>query len=690
MTQQASTFALSGGLDLITPAIRMPSGHAIAANNYEPEAEGYARIGGYERLDGRPKPSLASYSVLSFDAGQTAISQYDTITGATSGATGIALYDVTPATGTWVGGDATGTIVLVNVSGTFQDNENLQVSAATVAVANGVATSRGAGNDTDDTTYLRAAIEYRRTQIGQPSGSGAIRGVWVYNGDYYCFRDNSGGTAGQMFKSSASGWGLVDLGRTIDFTSGGTYEIAEGDTITGATSGATATVRRVIITSGTFAGGDAAGRLILASQTGTLQAENLNVGANTNVATIAGDSSAITLPAGGTYRFENHNFYGASDRFRMYGVNGVGTAFEFDGTTFVPIITGMTTDTPSHIAVHRNYLFLAFPGGSLQHCGVGDPYSWTPVLGASEIGIGDDVTNLLPSTDTAMAVFARNKAAVLFGDGPSSWVLKVLTDDAGAIADTAQRIGSPIYMDDRGLRAMETTDAFGDFNMGSITQMIEPLFRFKQANGITPVASMRVRVKDQYKVLFSDGTGITVYFGRQRPEALPIALGITPSCAVSAENSDGSEILLIGASNGYVYEMNAGTSFDGSEVEAYLRLAFNHLGSPTYRKRFHKATIECALEGTITVGIIAEFGYADPNQPSSLLVENTLTGGGGFWGEDNWGEFYWGAPLSGVIEAYIDGLGRNAAITIVSTATYEEPHILQALTLNFSNRGLVR
>lgn len=79
---------------------------------------------------------------------------------------------------------------------------------------------------------------------------------------------------------------------SIAFTSGGTYEILAGDTITGATSTETAVVKSVHLESGTWAGGDAAGTLFLETPSGTFQAENLNVDANTNVATIAGDSTA--------------------------------------------------------------------------------------------------------------------------------------------------------------------------------------------------------------------------------------------------------------------------------------------------------------------------------------------------------------------------------------------------------------
>lgn len=66
------------------------------------------------------------------------------------------------------------------------------------------------------------------------------------------------------------------LRKVIAFTSGGTEEIKAGDKIHGNTSDATAIVQEVILDTGTWAAGDAAGWLILeaASESGTFQAES--------------------------------------------------------------------------------------------------------------------------------------------------------------------------------------------------------------------------------------------------------------------------------------------------------------------------------------------------------------------------------------------------------------------------------
>ncbi len=76
----------------------------------------------------------------------------------------------------------------------------------------------------------------------------------------------------------------------MSFTSGGTYVPVDGDILTGATSGARMTLADTSVTSGSLAAGTAAGKF--ASVTGLsgtfIAGENLNIGANLNVATCSG------------------------------------------------------------------------------------------------------------------------------------------------------------------------------------------------------------------------------------------------------------------------------------------------------------------------------------------------------------------------------------------------------------------
>lgn len=130
--QQTAFYPLAGGLDLVSPAIRTDPGRVIASNNYEPHPRGYMRIDGFERFDGQTKPSETTYYVLNFDAGEAAINEGGIVTGNTSAATGEALIDAVIVSGSYGGSDAVGYLVLTQISGTFQDDEDLNVSAVGV------------------------------------------------------------------------------------------------------------------------------------------------------------------------------------------------------------------------------------------------------------------------------------------------------------------------------------------------------------------------------------------------------------------------------------------------------------------------------------------------------------------------------------------------------------------------------
>ena len=86
---------------------------------------------------------------------------------------------------------------------------------------------------------------------------------------------------------------ILGVEYTRTFTSGGTYQILPGDLIAGATSHATGIVLSVTLTTGSWAAGTAVGSLRFRTQVGAFQAENLNVGVNANVATIAGAATQI-------------------------------------------------------------------------------------------------------------------------------------------------------------------------------------------------------------------------------------------------------------------------------------------------------------------------------------------------------------------------------------------------------------
>ena len=124
-------FQLKGGINEITSPLSLKPGELYGVSNYEPgEINGYRRIGGYERTDGRPSPAETSYWILNFDAGDIVEPEVEaTCFGSTSGAKG-EVGQIVLESGTWAGSDAAGYIVLYGVVGTFIDNEPLTFTGA--------------------------------------------------------------------------------------------------------------------------------------------------------------------------------------------------------------------------------------------------------------------------------------------------------------------------------------------------------------------------------------------------------------------------------------------------------------------------------------------------------------------------------------------------------------------------------
>jgi len=78
---------------------------------------------------------------LPFDAGTSAFVAGETVTGGTSGASGV-VRTVQVNTGSWAGNDATGTLDLESETGTFQNNEALTGSGSGAATAAGATVTR--------------------------------------------------------------------------------------------------------------------------------------------------------------------------------------------------------------------------------------------------------------------------------------------------------------------------------------------------------------------------------------------------------------------------------------------------------------------------------------------------------------------------------------------------------------------
>lgn len=674
-------YPLKGGLDLVTPPIAIDPGRLFDAQNYEPvTVGGYRRLTGFERFDGRPKPSAASYWVIGANV-TGVLNVGDTVTGATSAATGRVLL-ILPTY-----------LVLGRVTGTFVVGENLNVAATPRAVTTSAAGVNGATSPSLHADYRLLAANDRRADITQVPGSGPVRGVWLFNDVVYAFKDNLAGTAGVIWKSSGAGWVQVALGKEVQF-SGATGEIFVGNTVTGATSGASGVVLRAMLRTGTWSSAGA-GTLIFATVTGAFQnGENLQVTAVTKAVAASASTDISRLP-GGRVEIITANFTGATVTRRMYGADGVNFGFEFDGTTYVPIRTGMAVDKPEHVTEHINRLWFSF-GPSVQYSGPGTPFTWTPVLGANELTTGDPVRGMLSqsgaSTGAALAIACDDRLFMLYGSTTAEFKLVPSNDDLGFAAFSMAGVGNDCFgLTARGIQALKTTLNYGDFDFAAISFLIQPLLERKRNAGLTCCATT-IKGKNLYRLFFSDGSGVVVGLTGGKVNGIcPVAYGRAVTCVCTGTLSSGQEVTFFGADDGLVYQDDVGTSFDGGPVQAWIQPVFNNLQSPLVRKQFRRGVFEAKSEGYSQVNISYDLGYATPNvAPAALEPDLALSGNGGYWDQFFWDEFSWDAPVVSDAAIQIDGIEKNISFIFYSNRAQDDSHTVQGISLLFTPRRLER
>ena len=453
-------------------------------------------------------------------------------------------------------------------------------------------------------------IAARRALITAVPGEGPIRGVWLYNGKVYAFRNAVGGATCVMWESSTGGW--------------------------------------------------------VSKKTG--------------------------LAPSGTYRFVNCNFKGSASSAMMYGVSGVHKAFQWNGTTWTDITTGMAADTPKFIEAHKNYLWLGFANGSLQNSPLGDPTgTWTSRTGANEIGLGDEITNIISHKDVLVS-YASNSVHILSGSantGSDAWALKPYTRDGGAAADCAKALGGDVLAwDAQGAVYLQATQAYGDFSTAALSGRIRSM-----ADKVTPLFATTSKKTGTYRLFCTDGRVlVATMVGQTLVGWSQVKYDREFACACAGEDSAGNEVLYAGDNSGYVHQLDIGTSFDGATILSVLRTAFNSMNAPTVRKRMVKLTIEISASAApINLKVQPDYNYGDfGGNTGTMISDMWATGGGGLLDGANWDGFVFDAGIVGLAEAYITGVATTVSLLFNHTSATEQPFVLAAAHLLYEPRGMQR
>ena len=563
--------------------INMP-GSAITLKNFEPSiVGGYRRILGFSKFDANKIPP---YGLAVVDgASQTGT----TLT--------VARTHTTPVAGdTFTVAGITGTYTITGVS--FDAGNNRTTLTLSTSLASSPANGAALTFKTYDTAYRTQGVEVfgddvivaLNSDLYKTSGSGFTKvnvpayGTVLVNGG-----SNSGGT-------------LAVDGLTVAPQIGDMFTIASVDKVYTVTSDA----------------GGTGGQTLAISP---------------NLASTPDDDAVVTFislnrEGAGRTRFAEYNFTGTR---KVAIVDGANPPALYDGTSFVEL-TGAPSDVLSatHVANFKQHLFY----------GKGDVVSFSSLsldsnfaTSGGSFRVGGSVTGLIPFRES-LIIFTDKTIQQISGTGQANFALAPISEDIGCIdGDSIQEIGGDvIFLTADGLRLLSATDRIGDFGLGVISKAIQStLGDFIQSASL--FTSLTIRAKSQYRLFafnpnqvgaaakgiiatqFSPQGGTDFQFAEIRGMEV---------FSASSKMVGANEKILFSGNNGFLYQMEDGNSFDGSNISAEYLSPFMPINDPRIRKTVYKANLFTDPQGAVNFTFNLKFDFDELNsvQPAAITFSN--------------------------------------------------------------------
>ena len=387
------------------------------------------------------------------------------------------------------------------------------------------------------------------------------------------------------------------------------------------------------------------------------------------------------------HRFDGYN----NNQPVVVIVDGVSYPRIFNGTDFFILdSTNLPPDKFPHIAgVYDHRLFLGYREGSVIFSGVGDPTDFSEYSNAGEIFFGDDLTNIVETPGNTLALFFKNSISFLksLGYEEDGWVFQreVFSRTVGAFEGSALNfLGDVYFASDIGVLSLLAAQEFGDFSIIPLTKKVHKTYAALKES---IVGSLIDNNTSQYKLFFNNGKVLAFSFNTQKgvKGVTNILYPFLPVSVFSGE-LDGERRKFVIASDGFCYEIDRGTSFNGSPIPTRFATAFYHYNSPRNWKKFKRIQLDISGESDITFSLRPSYTYGDilvhRGEIKEIETKFLYTSR---WGEDKWGEMIYGGGMPVKTEvAYILGVGTVMSVCISSFEKYKNQHTIQNLIVDYN------
>ncbi len=402
--------------------------------------------------------------------------------------------------------------------------------------------------------------------------------------------------------------------------------------------------------------------------------------ANSNFALPGTWTAAGTINQPGNGRWFAYSYLFEGNGNYMFIVNGtMNVHYLRDGQVLGQIFNGVP-GFPTHVIVHKNHLFLAYPGGRIVHSDIGNPLFFSAATGgAGELGFGEEITGFQILPGNSLAIFGRDRIGILSGDDATTWQLDIHTDESGAIEGSIQNLPTTIFADRRGITTLNASDHYGNFRESTLSHRFHPLYT-RIMNNNTLFSSVN-RDKSQYRFFNQDGSGMHLTFTSGALVGgmeVDLKKGITSMATIQHENED---VVYFGDADGWVYRMDAGERLDGFPMSAFLEFPFHHYNSPRQKKNFKEVVLDMEGDPRTKVNVTNSVDRGEPfNCDATPVVMET---------RERTKPGYLTAVLSRFRQrfrgvAYIIGTGFDQALLINEG---HRRHTINSITVHYTWRG---
>lgn len=322
----------------------------------------------------------------------------------------------------------------------------------------------------------------------------------------------------------------------------------------------------------------------------------------------------------------------------VIGTDGANPAFKYDGTTYTLLNGAGAPVNPKYAELHKSRLVLSgytSNTSAITLSAPNDDEDYSGASGAIEINVGDTVVGLKTFRDV-LYIFCANSIWKLTGETSANFAVVSVVRSIGCISgDTIEEVGGDlVFLAPDGFRSIAGTDKIGDVDLALLSRKIQPIIRDTLGNpNLSNAVSVVIRKKSQYRCFFYDpmtdatsGQGVIgkLQAGQEGVGyAWSTIVGMQPYCADSSYDTNNEVVVFGHPSTGYVYSMESGIDFDGTDIDAVYSSPQVVFKDATIRKVMQKAKIFTQAEGNFNASLALKFDYENLGiqQPPAMNLD---------------------------------------------------------------------